>query len=115
MLQETNASYLILSDFDTSVAYSDLPSRVTLIGLGTSEGDVVRYANGVRYYDSGVSVTSIRNDQIATSFGVTYTPVSDISTFRTQTMLYRRFTVPLSQRILLYTLLGVLVILAIMF
>lgn len=109
-------SYVVLSDFDgVEKASLDLPDATLLIGLGTVEGDYVRYSNGVRYYDNGVSVSSVRNDSVARSFGVTYIPVTTLDDFSLQKIIFGGVHLPISQRIFLYVLLGILVILVVMF
>lgn len=109
------ASTLIVSDFDTlSNPKLHLPLGTSLIGLGSLKGDTLRTAQGIRYYDNGKSVSSARNDSIVKSFGVSYTTVSDMDGFAPEKVISHGISLPLSQRIFLYALLGVLVILAIM-
>lgn len=115
-LDKTTTFYLILSDFDTR-SY-DIPrfsAWVTLLWLGSLAGDNVRYANGILYYDNGKSVFSARNDQFAQSFHLPYTSLTTIDNFSLQDILFHGINLPLSQRIFLYALLGVLVILVVFF
>ncbi len=115
LLRDEYTSYLIISDFDAAKQGTSKFSKTTsLLGLGSREGDVVRYANGVRYYDNGTSVFSARNDQFAQSLNLPYTPLTTIDAFSLQKLLYHGFILPLSQRVFLYSLLGVLVILVVM-
>ncbi len=108
-------SYLIISDFDTVQQSSvRLPKWTTLLGLWSLAGDKVRHSNGIVYYDNGKSVFSARNDQLAKSLGVSYTSASDITYISLPKLLFHGFNLPLSQRIFLYGLLGVLVVLAVL-
>lgn len=112
---DTYASLVLLSDFDaSSPSKLDLPFGTSLIGLGSVKGDVVRTAQGIRYYDNGASVVSSRNDTLAKSFAVPYTAISDIADFSPDALLARGIELPLSQRIFFYVLLGVLVIFVVM-
>lgn len=113
---DPSASYILLSDFDTAkkpLGFT-LPANVSLVGLGSSAGDTVRYANGVVYYDEGKSVFSARNDALANSLGAHYIAVSQLGSFSLHNLVFPGILLPLSQQILLYVLLGVLVILAIL-
>jgi len=107
-------SYIVLSDFDALPSSYIFPPHSSLIGIGSSMGDFVKYANGVRYYDNGKSVFSARNDSRAKSFGVPYITVSNMDEFVPKKVISHGISLPFSQRIFLYTLLGVLVILAIL-
>lgn len=109
-----STSYLIISDFD-SVQQDDikLPKTVSLLGLGSIKGDIVRYANGVRYYDRGKSVVSVRNDNMAKSFRLPYVSFTDVTHVSLQDILSSSFALPPNQRVFLFILLGVLVILVI--
>lgn len=110
-----NTSYLLLSDFDAAAQKRiSLPRTTRLYGLGSLKGDMVRYANGVRYYDHGESVFSARNDTFARSLDMPYTSISLLDDFSPQHILFGGFHLPVSQRIFLYALLGVLIILTIM-
>lgn len=75
----------------------------------------MRYANGIRYYDDGNPVYSARDDAVGKSLNVPYTALSDLDDFTVDALLFRGIELPLSQRIFLYTLLGILVILVVMF
>jgi hypothetical protein len=109
-------SYVVLSDFDgVENASLDLPDATLLIGLGTVEGEYMRYGNGVRYYDNGASVSSSRNDSVARSLGASYVTVATLDAFSPKKVVFGGFYLPLSQRIFLYVLLGILVILVVMF
>ncbi len=114
MMDSDDTSYILISDFDSELSAVKLPDSTLLLGIGSREGDVVRYSNGVRYYDSGASVSSIRNDIFATSLWLPYTTLTAVEDFCSQQLIYGGFHLPLSQRILLYVVLGVIVILAIM-
>jgi hypothetical protein len=65
----------------------------------------MRYSNGIVYYDNGKSVFSARNDQFATSLDLPYTTLTAVDSFSLQNLLFHGFTLPLSQRIFLYTIL----------
>lgn len=110
-------SYLLLSDFDT--IYTDkvqLPRSTILLGLGSSVGEKVRYANGIIYYDNGKSVVSARNDQFANTLGLPYISLSDISSFSHQKSLFHGIiTLSTIQYLWTYMLLWVLVVLAVLF
>ena len=84
------------------------------MGLGTIEGDYMRYSNGVRYYLDGASMSSARNDSVARSLGASYMPVTTIDDFSPQKLIFGGVHLPVSQRVFLYVLLGVLVILTVM-
>jgi hypothetical protein len=75
----------------------------------------MRYNNGVRYYDSGASVSSARNDTVAQHFDLPYTVVTSLNNFSPQKGIFGGVHLPISQRMLLYVLLGVFVIVGIMF
>ena len=108
-------SYIVLSDFDADVPEDlSLPQATSLIGLWSKQGDYVRYSNGVRYYDSGASVSSVRNDAFADLLWCSYTTLINVEDFRPQQLIFGWFHLPLSQRIILYVILGILVIFAIM-
>jgi hypothetical protein len=109
------SSYLIVSDFDTSLSSNiHFPRGTLLLGVGSLKGDTVRTAKGIRYYDNGDAVFSARNDSVAKSFGVPYSVVTHLDEFSPETLVNQGISLPLSQRIFLYTLLGVLVILVVM-
>ncbi|HMS91470.1 MAG TPA: hypothetical protein PKC87_04580, partial [Candidatus Absconditabacterales bacterium] len=72
-----------------------------------------RYSNGILYYDKGNSVFSARNDQFATSLHVPYTALSTIDNFTLQKLLFPGIALPLDQRIFLYIVLGILVVLVV--
>lgn len=107
------ASYLVFSDFDAKQQQGtiQLPPWTLLLWLWSLAGDYMRNPNGIRYYDKGKSVSSVRNDQVAQSLHGNYIPLSQLSDFSTNHLLFQGFSLPLSQRIFLYTLLWVLVIL----
>lgn len=111
-----NTAYLILSDFDVSVQQRTIkfPQWTLLLGLGSLAWDNVRYANGILYYDNGKSVFSARNDQFAQSLHSSYTAMSQLTTLSATKLLFHWFSIPLSQRIFLYVILGVLVILVVL-
>jgi len=109
-------SYIVLSDFDADVPEDlSLPQATSLIGLWSKQGDYVRYSNGVRYYDSGASVSSARNDSVAEQLWAWYTVVTSLDDFSPQKIVFGGVHLPLSHRIFLYMLLGILVILVVMF
>lgn len=110
IIEQENTSYILISDFDSTLDSVQLPDSVSLLGIGSHEGDFVRYTNGVRYYDSGASVSSIRNDAFAHSLWLPYTTLTAVEDFAPHYLIYGGFHLPLSQRIFLYILLGVLVI-----
>lgn len=111
--ENTQASYIILSDFDTDIHQIPSLSKTTsLLGVWSKKGDYVRYSNGVRYYDDGVSVFSARNDRVAEQFNLAYHVVDSLDTFSPQQNMLGSRYLPLSQRIFLYALLGVFSILA---
>lgn len=66
---------------------------------------MVRYANGIRYYASGDFVFSARNDQFAQSLHLPYAVLTTTDTFSLQKFLFHGVSLPLSQRIFLYTVL----------
>ena len=108
-------SYLLISDFDTQDVSSNilLPRWIRLLGLWSSLGDKVRYSNGVVYYDNGKSVFSARNDKFAQSLNRTYTILSHIDHASFHGLLFHDFNIPVSQRIFLYVILWILVILVV--
>lgn len=115
LLNDDYTTYILFSDFDTVVpADFSLPRWTSAIGLGSPDGDIVRYANGIRYYNNGNPVYSARDDVVGKSLNVPYTAVSDLNDFAVDALLFRGISLPLSQRIFLYMLLGVLVILTVM-
>ena len=115
-LRDRSASYLLLSDFDTiQQNHIKLPQWMALLGLWSLAGDNMRYSNGVLYYDRGKSVFSARNDQFAQSLHLPYTTLTNTDGFSLQNLLFHGFTLPISQRIVLYAILGVLVILVVLF
>ncbi len=117
LLRDTEyTSYIILSDFDVKAQQRGikLPTWTSLLWLGSLAGDKVRSANGILYYDNGKSVFSARNDQFAKSLNLPYTTTSQMSNISLNHLLYHGFILPLSQRIFLYTLLGILVILVVL-
>ena len=116
LLTETSStSYLLLSDFDgINQSNVKLPKSTSLLGLWTLAGDKVRYSNNIVYYDNGKSVFSARNDDLAKSFNLPYTPLANIADFSSKNILPNGFTLPVSQRIFLYTSLGVLIILVVL-
>ncbi len=115
-LRDKYTSYIILSDFDASQHTSRvvLSQWVALLWLWTLAGDSVRYSNGIVYYDSGTSVFSSRNDVFAQSLGLHYTATSHIDGVSLHTLLFHGINLPLSQRILLYVVLWILVILVVL-
>jgi len=112
----TSTSYLIMSDFDvkTQQGGTKIPKWTSLLGLWSLAGDTVRYANGIVYYDNGKSVFSARNDQFAKSLNLPYTTLTNIDNFSLQRLVFHGFSLPLSQRVFLYVILGILVILVIL-
>lgn len=116
LLRDDYTSYIILSDFDVQAQQRNisLSKTTSLLWLGSLAGDKVRHSNWILYYDNGKSVFSARNDQFAHSLNTPYSTLTTIDWFSTQKLLYHGFTLPLSQRIFLYSLLGVLVVLTIM-
>ncbi|MCX6823919.1 MAG: hypothetical protein NT085_02235 [candidate division SR1 bacterium] len=115
LLRDDSTSYIILSDFDVQAQQGGITiaKGTSLLGLGSLAGDKVRHANNILYYDNGTSVFSARNDTFAHSLHLPYTTLTNVETFSAQQLLYHGFTLPLSQRIFLYSLLGVLVILVV--
>lgn len=116
LLRDTQyTSYIILSDFDVKAQQGSIsfPKWTSLLWLGSLAGDKVRYAHGVLYYENGKSVISARNDQFARSLGAPYTALSNIDSFSLNSLLYHGIALPLSQRIFLYTIVGILVILVV--
>ena len=116
LLRDTYTSYIILSDFDVSQHASKIifPQWVALLWLWTLVGDSVRYSNGIVYYNSGTSVFSYRNDVFAQSLGLHYIAVSHIAGVSLRALLSHGISLPLSQRILLYVILGILVLLVVL-
>ena len=116
LLRDTYTSYIILSDFDVSQHTNKiiLPQWVALLWLWTLAGDNVRYSNGIVYYDSGISVFSSRNDTFAQSLGLSYTDTSHIDGISLRALLSHGINLPLSQRIVLYVILWILVILVVL-
>lgn len=110
-------SYIILSDFDVKAQQSgiQIPKWTSLLWLGSLAWDKVRYANGLVYYDNGKSVFSARNDQFAKSLDSSYTTLTNVNSFSLRSLLYHGIALPMSQRIFLYALLWILVILVVMF
>lgn len=102
---DSYASYIIFSDFDTSSTKLALPRGVSLVGVGSEQGDMVRHSNGLRYYDNGKSIISARNDAVAQSLGAPYTAFDRIDRFSPDALLFHGIALPLSQRIVLYLLL----------
>lgn len=116
LLRDPYASYVILSDFDVKAQQSTIAITkwTSLLGLGSLAGDKVRQANNILYYDNGKSVFSARNDQFAQSLGLPYTTLTNVDWFSLQKLLYHGFNLPVSQRIFLYSLLWILVILVVL-
>lgn len=115
LLRDPYTSYLIISDFDTIEQRSTkLPKWISLLGLWSLAGDKVRHANGNLDYDKGNPVFSFRNDHFAKSLNLPYTVLTNVDSFSVQKLLYNGFTLPMSQRIVLYIILWVLVILVVM-
>ena len=110
-----NTSYFILSDFDAWVQQSnlDLPQWTSLLGLGSLLWDKLRYSNGTLYYTTGKSLISARNDQFAQSLHSPYTPISQLTSVSATKFLFHWFTLPLSQRISLYIVLWIIVVLVV--
>ena len=108
-------SYLILSDFDTTKQSNiKLPKWTLLLGLWSLAGDKVRRSSGIFHYNNGKPVFSARNDQFANSLHVPYTAVSQISNISLSKLLFHGFVLPLWQRIFLYVILWILVILVVL-
>lgn len=116
LLRDDYTSYIILSDFDVKTQQGDIniPKWTSLLWLGTLAGDNVRLANWILYYDNGKSVFSARNDVFAQSLHLSYTTLTNIDWFFLQNLLYHGFSLPLSQRIFLYVILWILVILVVL-
>ena len=114
-LRDSSPSYLLLSDFDTvQQSHIKLPQWTSLLGLWSLAGNKVRYGNGIVYYDNGKSVFSARNDQFAQSLHLPYTTLTTIDGFSLQKLLFHGFSLPMSQRIVLYAVLWILVILVVL-
>lgn len=113
-------SYLIISDFDRGQKLMNqertlhLPKWTSLLWLWSLAGDAVRYSNGILYYDTGDAVFSVRNDQFAKSLNLPYTTLTSTDSFSLQNVLFHGVTLPLSQRIFLYIILWILVILVVL-
>ncbi len=108
-------SYLLFSDFDKVQQGSvKLLKWTTLLGIWSLAGDKVRYSNWIMYYDNGKSVFSARNDQFANALHAPYIPISQIGSNIFPGFLHHGLILPLGQRIFLYTLLGIVVILAVL-
>lgn len=115
LLTDSTTSYLIVSDFDTALSHTiQLPHSTALLGLWTLAGDNVRYANGIVYYDNGSSVFSARNDIFAKSLHLPYSTLTNTDSFSLQKLLFSGFSLPMSQRIILYVLLWILVIVVVL-
>lgn len=115
LLHDKNTSYIILSDFDDAKQSSFTSKKwISLIGLWSSAGDKVRYANGVIYYLNGSSIVSTRNDTFAKSHKLPYMSLSTIDAYSPQKILFGGMVLPLSQRIFLYVVLWILVILVVL-
>jgi hypothetical protein len=114
-LTDTYASYIMLSDFDAHLQRGgNLSKWTTLIGIWSSVWDKVRYANGILYYDNWKSVFSARNDQFAQSLGLPYTTLTNLDDFSVQKLLSHGIALPMSQRIVVYVILWILVILVVL-
>jgi len=109
-------SYIVLSDFDVKAQQSGIkiPKWTSLLWLGSLAGDKIRYANGILYYDNGKSVFSIRNDQFAKSLNASYTALTNVNSFSLRSFLYHGIALPMSQRIFLYVVLWILVVLVVL-
>lgn len=108
-------SYIVLSDFDADIPEElSLPQATSLIGLWSKQGDYVRYSNGVRYYNSGASVSSARNDSVAETLWHWYTVVTSLDNFSPQKSVFGGVHLPLSQRMVLYVLLWIFILLGLM-
>lgn len=116
LLREKNTSYIILSDFDVKAQHRDisLPKWTSLLGLGTLAGDKIRHANGNLDYDKGKPIFSARNDNFAQSLNLPYTVLTNVDSFSLQKSLFHWFTLPMSQRIVLYVVLWILVVLVVL-
>ena len=115
VLTDTYTSYIVISDFDTNAQKGiRLPKSISLLWLWSLAWDKVRYANWILYYDNGKSVFSARNDQFAQSLNLPYTSLTNVDTSSLQKLLFHGINLPLSQRIVLYVVLGVLVILVVL-
>ncbi|MFA7298021.1 MAG: hypothetical protein WC010_00020 [Candidatus Absconditabacterales bacterium] len=115
ILRDQYTSYIILSDFDTILNSTiKLPKSTSLLGLGTLVGDKVRHFNGNLDYDNGKPIFSARNDTFAKSLHAPYSTLTSIDSFSLQKLLYHGFALPLSQRIFLYAILGILVVLVVL-
>jgi hypothetical protein len=116
LLLDDYTSYIILSDFDVKAQQRDISYAkwTSLLWLGTLAGDKVRHANWILYYDNGKSVFSARNDAFAQSLDLPYTTLTNVDWFSLQNLLYHGFTLPVGQRIFLYVILWILVILVVL-
>lgn len=113
--KKTLVSYIVLSDFDADIPEDfSLSQAISLIGLWSKQGDYVRYSNGVRYYDSGASVSSARNDGVAEKLWPWYTVVTSLDKFSPQKSVFGGVHLPMSQRMLLYIVLWIFVLLGLM-
>lgn len=114
LLHDTYTVYIVISDFDTvpqkGVSFKKWTS---LLWIGSLEGGHVRYANNILYYDNGTSVFSARNDHVAAGLGAPYTSLTRVDGFDLRTFIYGGIDLPMSQRIVLYTLLWILVVLVV--
>ena len=116
LLRDDSTSYIILSDFDVQAPQDDIviPTSTSLWWLGSLAGDTIRHINGNLDYDNGKPILSVRNDTFAHSLHLPYTTLTNVETFSAQQLLYHGFTLPLSQRIFLYVVLWILVILVVL-
>ena len=116
LLHDKNTSYIILSDFDVKAQQGDisLSKWISLLWLWTLAGDKIRHANGNLDYYEGKPVFSARNDNFAKSLHLPYTTLTNIDWFSLQKLLFHWFDLPMSQRIVLYVILGILVILVVL-
>ena len=114
LLHDDYTTYVIVSDFDTvSQKGVSFKKSTSLLWIGSLEGDQIRYANGIRYYASGNYVSSARNDVIATSLNAPYISLTRVDGFDLHDLIFSGFDLPMSQRIVLYALLWILVVLVV--
>jgi hypothetical protein len=116
LLRDKYTSYIILSDFDVKAQQDgiNMSKWTSLLGLWTLAGDKLRHVNGNLDYYQGKPVFSARNDQFAKSLDLPYATLTNIDWFSVQDLLFHWFTLPMSQRIVVYVVLWILVILVVL-
>lgn len=115
LLTDEHIAYVILSDFDAPIPQLTFAPSVTLLGLWSLEGGVVRYSNGIQYYDQWTSVSSMRNDVQASHIDAPYIPMHILDTSVWEHVLFPGYFLSGSLRMILYALLGILVLFALLF